>query len=153
MISWRRPAVARALACFALVASSARAGTPWEHGDNYTDSRFHDLGIGRNAGTQSFADPGRYAITKRDADRGAFKTPGLREVAQHAPYMHDGSIATLEEVVQHYDRGGIANPWLTTRVRKLDLTRDEVRALVAFMEALSGEGYPDRAPIAFPQSP
>jgi cytochrome c peroxidase len=120
-------------------------------GESYTDGRFHNLGIGWDAASRSFADPGRHAITKRDADRGAFKTPGLREVAQHAPYMHDGSIATLGEVVRHYDRGGIANPWLTTRVRKLDLTAEEVRALVAFMEALSGEGYADRAPIAFPQ--
>ena len=65
--------------------------------------------------------------------------------------MHDGSIATLEAVVQHYDRGGIANPWLTTRVRKLDLTSAEMQALVRFMEALSGEGYADTAPAAFPQ--
>ena len=75
----------------------------------------------------------------------AFITPNLDND------MHDGSIATLEAVVQHYDRGGIANPWLTTRVRKLDLTSAEVQSLVRFMEALSGEGYADSAPAAFPQ--
>ncbi len=120
-------------------------------GDNFTDGRFHNLGIGWDANTQTFSDPGRFAITKKDADRGAFKTPGLREVSKHPPYMHDGSITTLADVVEHYVRGGIANPWLTPRVRKLDLTSSEVRALVAFMEALSGEGYADTAPEAFPQ--
>ncbi len=120
-------------------------------GENYTDGRFHNLGIGWDAEKKAFKDVGRHAISKKDEDRGAFKTPGLREVAKHPPYMHDGSVATLEAAVEHYNRGGIANPWLTTRVRKLDLTSDEVRALVRFMEALSGEGYADASPAAFPQ--
>jgi cytochrome c peroxidase len=119
-------------------------------GESFTDSRFHNLGIGWNAATKSFTDVGRYAVSHRDEDRGAFKTPGLRDVAKHPPYMHDGSIATLEAVVAHYDRGGIGNPWLTTRVRPLGLAPGEVRALVRFMEALSGEGYADTPPAAFP---
>lgn len=119
-------------------------------GDNFTDSRFHNLGIGWDATTKKLKDEGRYAISKQDADHGAFKTPGLREVAQHPPYMHDGSVPTLAAVVEHYNRGGVPNPWLTTRVRKLDLSSAEVRALVKFMEALSGEGYADTAPAAFP---
>lgn len=120
-------------------------------GDNFTDSRFHNLGIGWDAKKKEMKDLGRYAISKKDEDRGAFKTPGLREVAKHAPYMHDGSIATLEEVVEHYNKGGNKNPWLTTRVRKLDLSKAEVQALVKFMEALSGEGYADTPPAAFPE--
>jgi cytochrome c peroxidase len=120
-------------------------------GDNFTDSRFHNLGIGWDAKKKEMKDLGRYAISKKDEDRGAFKTPGLREVAKHPPYMHDGSIATLEAVVEHYNKGGNANPWLTTRVRKLGLSKAEVHALVKFMEALSGEGYADTAPAAFPQ--
>ena len=120
-------------------------------GENYTDGRFHNLGIGWDATSQTLKDLGRYAISKKDEDRGAFKTPGLREVAQHPPYMHDGSIPTLEAAVEHYNRGGVPNPWLSTRVRKLDLDADEVRALVRFLEALSGEGYLDKAPAAFPE--
>lgn len=120
-------------------------------GENYTDSRFHNLGVGWDEQKKEMKDLGRYAISKKDEDRGAFKTPGLREVAKHPPYMHDGSIATLEEVVEHYNKGGNKNPWLTTRVRKLDLSKEEVQALVKFMEALSGEGYADTAPTAFPE--
>ena len=120
-------------------------------GDNYTDSRFHNLGIGWDPKTKTLKDLGRYAISKKDEDRGAFKTPGLREVAKHPPYMHDGSVATLEAVVEHYNKGGDKNPWLSTRIKKLGLDKAEVQALVKFMEALSGEGYMDTAPAAFPQ--
>ncbi len=120
-------------------------------GDNYTDNRFHNLGIGWDPERKTFKDVGRQAISKKDADRGAFKTPGLREVARHPPYMHDGSVPTLEAAVRHYDRGGTPNPWLSTRVRRLDLTDAEVQALVRFMEALSGEGWADTPPAAFPR--
>lgn len=120
-------------------------------GENYTDGRFHNLGIGWDANTKQVKDPGRYAITGKDEDRGAFKTPGLREVAKHPPYMHDGSVPTLQAAVEHYNAGGIANPWLSPRVRALDLSAAEVQALVRFLEALSGEGYADTAPVAFPQ--
>ncbi len=65
--------------------------------------------------------------------------------------MHDGSIASLEAVVEHYNKGGNANPWRSTRIRKLGLSKSEVHALVKFMEALSGEGYADAAPAAFPE--
>lgn len=120
-------------------------------GENYTDGRFHNLGIGWDATKKEFKDVGRYAISKKDEDRGAFKTPGLREVAKHPPYMHDGSVPTLEAAVEHYNVGGTPNPWLSTRIRKLDLSKQEVQALVKFMEALSGEGYADTAPAAFPE--
>jgi cytochrome c peroxidase len=120
-------------------------------GENFTESRFHNLGIGWDAKKKAFKDDGRYAISKQNEDRGAFKTPGLREVAKHPPYMHDGSLATLEAVVEHYNKGGDENPWLSTRIRKLNLTKPEVQALVKFMEALNGDGYADTAPAAFPE--
>jgi cytochrome c peroxidase len=120
-------------------------------GENFTDSSFHNLGIGWDPKKKELTDIGRYAISKKDVDRGAFKTPGLREVAKHPPYMHDGSVPTLEATVQHYNKGGTPNPWLSPRIRKLDLTKAEVQALVKFMEELNGEGYADTAPAAFPQ--
>jgi cytochrome c peroxidase len=120
-------------------------------GQNFTDSRFHNLGIGWNAKTKKFADEGRGKISKDKKDLGAFKTPGLRDVTKHAPFMHDGSIATLEEVVTHYNKGGDRNPRLDPKVRKLGLKKDEMAALVAFLRALDGEGYMDHAPEAFPQ--
>ena len=120
-------------------------------GNNYTDSLFHNLGVGYNPKTRTFKDEGRSVISKNPAERGAFKTPTLRDVAKHAPYMHDGSVATLKEVVELYNRGGERNPNLDPKIRKLKLTPAEVDALVAFMEALNGEGYLDTAPTVFPQ--
>ena len=75
-------------------------------------------------------------MTKKDADRGKFKTPTLRGVALTAPYMHDGSLKSLEEVVAFYNRGGGANPNLDPVLGPLGLSKDEVRDLVAFLEAL-----------------
>lgn len=120
-------------------------------GQSLTDSLFHNLGIGWDPKAKKFADEGRYAVTKKKEDRGAFKTPGLREVTKHPPYMHDGSIPTLREVVEHYNKGGNKNPYLDPKMKALKLTRDEVDALVKFMDALEGEGYRDRGPVAFPQ--
>jgi len=75
----------------------------------------------------------------------------VREVTKRAPYMHDGSVATLREVVELYNRGGEANPYLDPKIKPLGLTGDEMDALVSMMEALSGEGYMDTAPASFPQ--
>jgi cytochrome c peroxidase len=97
-----------------------------------------------------FSDRGRFAVTREEKDLGAFKTPTLREVARRPPYMHDGSVPTLREVVRLYDRGGIRNPWLAPEMKPLGLTPAEVDALVAFMEALGGEGFDDVPPAAFP---
>ena len=83
-------------------------------------------------------DLGRYEITRDPADRWAYRTPGLRNVALTAPYMHDGSLATLEDVVRFYDRGGIPNDGLDPRVRPLGLSDSEVADLVAFLESLTG---------------
>ena len=120
-------------------------------GQNFTDNAFHNLGVGWDGKKKAFADEGRSAISKKPEERGAFKTPGLRDCAKHAPYMHDGSIATLREVVLHYRKGGNANPTLDPKMSKLDLTDAEVDALVAFLRALDGEGYGDVAPAKLPE--
>jgi cytochrome c peroxidase len=126
-------------------------------GNNFTDAQFHNLGVGWMEKTRTFKDEGRWAISKdlgeegRAGDRGAFKTPTLREVTKHAPYMHDGSVATLREVVEFYNRGGEKNPWLDAKVKPLNLTDAEIDALVALMQALEGEGYQDTPPASFPQ--
>lgn len=106
-------------------------------GPNLSDERHHNTGIAWRSG--SFLDPGRAAVTGRPEDRGAFKTPTLREVARTSPYMHDGSLASLEDVIEYYDRGGNRHPLLDADVRPLGLTPPEKRALAAFLRALSGE--------------
>lgn len=100
----------------------------------FTDQQFHNVGIGMDA-----ADPdvGRYKVTRIDEDRGAFKTPTLRDVADSAPYFHDGSAATLEEAVKIMVDGGIDNPHLDrTNLERADLTADEVHDLMEFLRAL-----------------
>ena len=120
-------------------------------GQNLTDSAFHNLGIGWDPVAKRFADEGRYAVTKNDADRGAFKTPGLRDVALRAPYMHDGSVTTLRETVDHYNKGGNPNPYLDPKVSKLNLSDAEANAIVRFMEALNSGLPVEKAPAAFPR--
>ena len=120
-------------------------------GPNFTDSKFHNLGVGWDPKAKKFADEGRYLVTKLDRDKGAFKTPTLRDIALHAPYLHDGSAATLKDVVELYDQGGHKNPTLDEKVKKLDLTDAEAAALVKFLEALTGESPKETAPAAFPR--
>jgi cytochrome c peroxidase len=120
-------------------------------GDSFTDSRFHNLGVGWDPRTRTFRDEGRFVVTKNPEDHGAFKTPTLREVTKHAPYIHDGSIPTLREVVELYNRGGVKNPTLDVKIEPLALTEAEIDALVALMRALDGEGYQDTPPKTFPQ--
>ena len=80
-------------------------------------------------------DVGRHAISEDDIDMGAFKTPTIRNVAFTAPYMHDGSVATLEEVVEWYDKGGHPHKHLSTKIRPLNLNDAEEADLVEFMKA------------------
>ncbi|HET7752436.1 MAG TPA: cytochrome c peroxidase [Anaeromyxobacteraceae bacterium] len=125
-------------------------------GPNFSDSKFHNLGVGfewrpLRAALDSFADPGRFAVTKVEKDLGAFKTPTLRDVTRRAPYMHDGSVATLEEAVFFYVRGGNQNPWLAPEMDEVRLAPWQVGAVVAFLEALDGTGYQDVPPAAFPE--
>jgi cytochrome c peroxidase len=103
------------------------------NGPNFTDEGFHNTGVGWG---KEPADLGRHAITRKEADRGKFKTPTLRGVVLTAPYMHDGSLKTLQDVVEFYNRGGGANPNLDPALAPLGLSADEVRALAAFLEAL-----------------
>lgn len=105
-------------------------------GSTFTDERFHNTGVAWRNG--EWLDAGRVAVTGNEADRGAFKTPTLRDVALTAPYMHDGSFTTLDEVVDFYDRGGNPNPNLDAELRQLELTTAEKQALLAFLRALSG---------------
>lgn len=101
----------------------------------FTDQKFHNLGVGFNHGRMW--DLGRYGVTGVPSDWGVFRTPSLRNVALTAPYMHDGSLATLEEVVEFYDCGGKPNPNLSTTIKPLKLSADEKAALVAFLRALT----------------
>jgi cytochrome c peroxidase len=102
-------------------------------GRNFTDEEFHNTGVSWGQGR---IDLGRFAITKDDADRGKFKTPTLRGVALSAPYMHDGSFKTLEDVVEYYSRGGNDNPHRDSKLQPLSLTKEEMASLVAFLKAL-----------------
>lgn len=118
-------------------------------GSNFSDSDFHNLGVGMK---KPKPDLGRYDVTKEEKDKGAFKTPTVRDITKTAPYMHDGSVATLEEVVELYDRGGEPNKWLSEKVVKLNLTPQEKTDLVAFMKALDSNPYPSvDEPKDFPQ--
>ena len=120
-------------------------------GPTFTDRAFHNLGVGWDAASQRFSDEGRGGITGRTTDRGAFKTPTLRDVARHPPYMHDGSLPSLRDVILFYERGGVQNPHLDTQIRPLRLSSTDIDALVDFLEALNGEGFVDRVPSAFPE--
>ena len=105
-------------------------------GANLSDEKYHNLGVGMNV---EKPDLGRYEITKDEKDKGAFKTPTVRNVALYAPYMHDGSQKTLEEVVEHYNKGGIPNKSLSEKITPLKLTAQEKIDLVEFMRACTGE--------------
>jgi len=105
-------------------------------GATFTDEGFQNTGVAWRDG--KLQDLGRYAISATEADRGAFKTPSLREVARTAPYMHDGSLATLEDVIDFYDGGGNANPYQDPRIKPLGLDEGEKAALAAFLRSLTG---------------
>jgi len=111
-------------------------------GFNFSDGGFHNIGIGDD-------DPGRYGILKLPAMRGAFKTPTLRDVALHSPYMHNGSYNTLAQVIEHYNRGGVQVPNLAPEMQPLHLTQEEETDLVAFLDTLTSP----RTPVAIPPLP
>jgi cytochrome c peroxidase len=140
----------------------------------FTDSRFHNVGVGINdiqkdvpelagaflqakaslaevdrkvLGDKRTSELGRFAVTRSLDDLGAIKTPTLRNVAATAPYMHDGSLKTLRDVIVHYNNGGVTkegdpvNDFLSGGIRPLNLTEQEIDDLVAFMEALTSPEY------------
>jgi cytochrome c peroxidase len=116
-------------------------------GFNFTDESYHNLGVGMD---RPQPDLGRYTVTKAEADKGAFKTPTLRNIAETGPYMHDGSEVNLRAVVEFYDRGGNPNPQLSKEIRRLNLSERDKQDLVAFLEALTGEVTNADPPAALP---
>jgi len=105
-------------------------------GFNFTDESYHNLGVGMD---KPNPDWGRFVVTKNDFDKGAFKTPTLRNVTQSAPYMHDGSETTLLQVIGFYDKGGFKNQWLSKEIKPLNLSPQDKADLVAFLESLTAE--------------
>ena len=117
-------------------------------GHSFSDFSFHNIGVGME---KEKPDLGRYEVSKQIGDKGAFKTPTLREIARTGPYMHDGRFATLEEVVDYYNKGGFANPQLDEGIFPLNLKPEEKADLITFLkEGLSSESYPDVEPPKLP---
>ena len=132
----------------ALFRGKARC-TKCHSGFNFTEEKFHNLGIGMDSPSP---DLGRFEVTKKEDEKGAFKTPTLREITKTAPYMHDGRFKSLEEVVDFYNKGGIKNPSQDPLIIPLDLTEEEKKDVVAFLHSLAGEGWQQvKAPRKFPQ--
>jgi cytochrome c peroxidase len=103
----------------------------------FTDNKFHNIGVGFVNGET--ADKGRYVVTKNVQETGAFRTPTLRNVEMTAPYMHDGSLKDLKQVMDFYIGAGNSNPYLDKEVHSLDfLSREERDDLLEFMKALNG---------------
>lgn len=114
----------------------------------FTDNEFHNLGVGADTRGE-FVDKGRYAETKNEADVGSFKTPSLRNCAETAPYMHDGSMPDLKAVIDHYIGGGNSNPYLDKEMHALDFLTGQERAdLLEFLKSLTGEMPKDLGPPA-----
>lgn len=114
-------------------------------GASFTDNGFHNIGVPGD-------DAGREAISKQLGDKGAFKTPTLREIARSGPYMHDGSMKTLEAVIEHYNKGGTPHPQLDEELFPLKLTPEQSADLVTFLkEGLSSASYPDHKAPELPQ--
>jgi cytochrome c peroxidase len=90
-----------------------------------------------------FSELGRFLVTKNQSDIGAFKTETLRNIGITGPYMHDGSMATLWDVIDHYNKGGIPNPYLDGGIQRLGLTEAEIDDLVAFLFTLTDDRYAD----------
>jgi len=123
----------------------------------FTDREYHNTGVefkhvrmqfGTATGNGAVADGGRGSMSFVQEDLGLFKTPTLRDVARRPPYMHDGSLRTLRDVVRYYDRGGTPNGTIDKQIRELELTGQEVDDLVAFLHALSSDERPGIGPEA-----
>lgn len=117
------------------------------NGPNFTDNQFHNLGVPQVGPLK--ADEGRFAVTRQERDKGAFKTPTLRSIAQTAPYMHDGAFQTLEEVIDFLNAGGGPNAHLSPLMKPVGLSAEEKADLLAFLKALDGEPLP----FEFPKLP
>ncbi|HTZ31825.1 MAG TPA: cytochrome c peroxidase [Methylomirabilota bacterium] len=112
----------------------------------FTDNKFHNLGVGSDT-RGNLNDVGRFAVTKKDDDMGAFKTPTLRNLTNRGPYMHDGSFPTVKDALAHYIGGGNWNSHLDKEIHSLDvLTFDERDDLMQFLDALNGKLPPNIGP-------
>jgi cytochrome c peroxidase len=118
-----------------LFQSAALNCTACHSGQDLSDHDFHNVGQYMDYGT----DPGRERITLRPEDNGKFKTPSLRNVALTAPYMHDGTMATIEEVIDHFASGGLPHPQLDAELRPFALTTSEMADLIAFLNSLTDQ--------------
>jgi len=141
------PAAIRGLAIFT---DTTRGNCVTCHtiGEKYallTDGKFHNIGIGVD-GEGNLTDLGRYNETKVESDKGAFKTPTLRNVANSAPYMHDGSLKTLQNVVAFYAGQGNSNPYLDKEIKAIKISGPERADLIAFLDSLTGDIPPDAGP-------
>lgn len=117
--------------------------TACHDGFNFTDDGFHNIGLKDNV------DDGRFSLKPIKVMKGAFKTPTLRDVALTAPYMHNGQYQRLEQVIDHYDRGGDPKDNLDPNMKPLHLTPQEKADLLAFLKALTG----DALAVTVPQLP
>jgi cytochrome c peroxidase len=125
---------------FAVFNTKAQCSSCHE-GWNFTNEGFQDIGL-------PSADVGRGEFLPDVIKmKHAFKTPGLREITRRAPYMHDGSIATLEQVVEHYDRGGVERPSRSDLMNPLGLSSQEKSDLVAFLQTLTSNLSPTAVPV------
>ena len=111
----------------------------------FTDGDFHNTGEGVGPDGE-FTDEGRFEVTKHESDKGAFKTPTLRDVAVSGPYMHDGKLKTLKDVVDFYAGKGNSNPYLDKRMSAIQLSGRDRSDLVEFMKSLTGEMPSDLGP-------
>jgi cytochrome c peroxidase len=126
---------------FALFIDPQKANCAACHsGPNFTDNGFHNLGLA--SWGKDTPDVGRFAQKPVAAMKGAFKTPTVREAANTAPYFHDGSARTLEELVEFYAQGGVVKTNLSRSMKPLELSAQEKRQLVSFLQALSSPSKP-----------
>lgn len=124
------------------------------NGPNFTDNKFHNIGVPADGPIKE--DLGRYNVTKKDSDKGAFRTPTLRNIAETAPYMHNGFFPTLFEAVQFYNGGGGRTENKSPDIHALNLTPQEVKDLIEFLKALTGELVQikyETAPLTYPNLP
>ncbi|MGI9388280.1 MAG: cytochrome-c peroxidase, partial [Methyloligellaceae bacterium] len=111
----------------------------------FTDQAFHDIGYGwkrhreKKVAGKNLQDLGRFEVTGDPRDRWRYCTPSLRNIALTAPYMHDGGLETLEDVIRFYNGGGAPHDGQDIRIRKLDLSNKEIAALAAFLRTLTGD--------------
>lgn len=119
-----------------LFESERTACSQCHSGFNFTDYSFQNNGL-----YEEYADPGRYRLTQKEEDIALFKVPTLRNIELTAPYMHDGSIATLEEVIDHYDSGGAHHVHKNEAIKALQLNDGEKEDLLAFLHSLTDQNF------------